>query len=758
MKKNKIILMALSLICVAFTACNDDYEEFIGDRFTVQPEYFSLQPSASYMGFVAEGGSSENYITAAGADWKITTAADWVKVSPAQGSANSTAFEQNPTSVIFSVDANTQAGDPRVAINMLQSSNSSWSYSTPITVQQNPTTPYINAVGQTDFIVPGEGGDVYLSFETNDNWINWATYFQGTNAWEWMTLEEYKGFGSRNRLKLTIAPNTMGEVRYTTVRIMCASDNSLYAAYSIMQAEAGLNVKEEEVITIDNGASEFSLNINSDLDWTILSSDWLQANPASGKAGQATIKVTALPNNDTNERTGFVLFTIEGYKANGTYWQSGPRITVIQRGLYLSVAGSTSNLDKPIIRLQSTAYTANVDIESNSKWKAEIDPSSNADDWLSLSPASGEGNGTLQLTVKDNPNTIGRSAKVRVYIGNSFATATVSREITVMQNGKSVNLDKSTLYFNDKASTQEVKVIADDKWTASTDYDWITVNPKSGDTNATLSVSVTENKQEGERIGEIGITMSDKTVKLSVVQRGKVIMLSDAPLKFSSVGGKGDIYIATNDTWTAAVEESSNWLSVSPASGKDSAHVAVTVQRNNYPYERQANVVIASGSGKKYTIPVQQAMRYLRASASSFTFLGIGGEQGPLTISSDGTYSLSNSASWLSVTKSEENAYTLTAQPNTEGKQRTDTIVVKCTDLSEGTLELKIPVRQVSDVTDLTLQRYGTDVNWNITSSDGFSVTLTSYSTDQNWNTRGNAPQGISIRHRKQNGTQENKK
>ena len=200
------------------------------------------------------------------------------------------------------------------------------------------------------------------------------------------------------------------------------------------------------------------------------------------------------------------------------------------------------------------------------------------------------------------------------------------------------------------------------------------------------------------------VTMADKTIDLTVAQRGKMMMLDDAPLKFGSTGGKGDIYIITNDKWTATVEDSPSWIQLNPTSGEDSAHVAVTVLSNNYLKERSTHVTIASAYGKKFVVPIQQSMRYLTANVSSFTFLGNGGQQGPLLIKCDGQYSIKNSSAWLTLTKDETSGgYLLYTTPNTGQKQRTDTIVVACTDLLEGKLELKIPVRQVSNVTDLTL-------------------------------------------------------
>ena len=135
MKKNKIILMALSLSCAAFTACNDDYQEKVGNTYIVQPQYYALTAS-NQLYFNNLGGTESDYVTAAGTDWKLTPAANWLKISPTQGKANSTAFEQNPQEIVYTAEENKEAGSNRIAVNMLESTNSAWKYTLPVTVNQ----------------------------------------------------------------------------------------------------------------------------------------------------------------------------------------------------------------------------------------------------------------------------------------------------------------------------------------------------------------------------------------------------------------------------------------------------------------------------------------------------------------------------------------------------------------------------------------------------------------------------------------------
>ena len=437
-KKSKFILMmALSLGCAAFTACNDDYAEVIGDNYTLQPEYRALQVLGNDMYFSAEGGSQETQVVAAGSGWKITPAANWLKISPLQGEANSTAFEQNPATLTLTAEPNPQAGDPRVAVNMLQSTSSSWKYSTPFTVQQLPTAPYVNAVGETDIVVPGKGGEFEISFETNDNWSIYLQKWNGINSWEWIDFEESSGSGSRSRLKGTVAANSYLNTRSTIIYVRSNTNESLQAIYYLSQYPPQIDFAGGDKMTIDNGASELTLTVNSDLDWEAGSYvSWLQVSPTKGSAGESTVKIIATANENVDERTGEIYFTI----GNGSYGSRTAFLYVTQRGLYLSVAGSSGEGDRPIVTLPSTDYTANVAIESNTKWKAEIDPAGNADEWLSLATTSGEGNATLQLKLKDNPNTMGRSAVVRVYVGDSYATSTVRREVLVIQSGKSISI------------------------------------------------------------------------------------------------------------------------------------------------------------------------------------------------------------------------------------------------------------------------------------------------------------------------------
>ncbi len=745
MKKNKIILMALSLSCAAFTACNDDYQEKVGNTYIVQPQYYALTAS-NQLYFNNLGGTESDYVTAAGTDWKLTPAANWLKISPTQGKANSTAFEQNPQEIVYTAEENKEAGSNRIAVNMLESTNSAWKYTLPVTVSQSPAPAYIEAKGETSFNVSGKGATFNISFDTNDEWTMYADNV------DWLSVQEPTGKGSRTNLKVYIAPNNQGYARNNTLYVRCNSYSSLQAVYSIYQAESGIEIKDVTKLTLDNSATQTTFKINADAEWTTAvdnsSRSWLSISPASGEAGETTITMTAAENTGIDSRYGYVQFYI------GSQFKAS--IEIEQRGIYLNVAGSTNESDQPIIRLSSSSYTANVSIEANAKWKAEIDPTSKADDWLSISPTSGEGTATLQLQLKDNPNTIGRSAVVRFYVGDSYATAIVRRSILVMQSGKSISLDKQTLNFDDDAATLKVNLKAEGPWTATTNSDWITLNAQSGTTDATLSVTVTENKDDKNREGLVMVTMADKTIDLTVAQRGKMMMLDDAPLKFGSTGGKGDIYIITNDKWTATVEDSPSWIQLNPTSGEDSAHVAVTVLSNNYLKERSTHVTIASAYGKKFVVPIQQSMRYLTANVSSFTFLGNGGQQGPLLIKCDGQYSIKNSSAWLTLTKDETSGgYLLYTTPNTGQKQRTDTIVVACTDLLEGKLELKIPVRQVSNVTDLTLTGYSVDGNWNVISAGGFTVTMTGYKTDKDWNPTNGDQEAFTIK-RKNYGNDQN--
>ena len=101
----------------------------------------------------------------------------------------------------------------------------------------------------------------------------------------------------------------------------------------------------------------------------------------------------------------------------------------------------------------------------------------------------------------------------------------------------------STLSFTDEdASTKLVTVTASSAWTVSVSADWIRVSPTSGSGNASLSVKVDPNPEEGPRTGSISIGGADKAV-VSVTQAGSgKVEIVPRPAAFDGTKRAGTTY------------------------------------------------------------------------------------------------------------------------------------------------------------------------------------------------------------------------
>ncbi len=101
----------------------------------------------------------------------------------------------------------------------------------------------------------------------------------------------------------------------------------------------------------------------------------------------------------------------------------------------------------------------------------------------------------------------------------------------------------STLSFTDEdASTKLVTVTASSAWTVSVSADWIRVSPTSGSGNASLSVKVDPNPEEGPRSGSISIGGADKAV-VSVTQAGSgKVEIVPRPAAFDGTKRAGTTY------------------------------------------------------------------------------------------------------------------------------------------------------------------------------------------------------------------------
>lgn len=172
-------------------------------------------------------------------------------------------------------------------------------------------------------------------------------------------------------------------------------------------------------------------------------------------------------------------------------------------------------------------------------------------------------------------------------------------------NKNSLAVSNSSLTFDAAAGQQTVNVTANCDWKVSCSASWLTINPMSGNANATLTLSAQENTTTTQREATITVMGGGFTRTISVSQRSADVRLTVSPqtLDYSYKAEEKTVSITTNASWTISSDQA--WCTVGKSSGSGNENIAIKVSQNNSPDKRTANVKITAG-GKTETVTVTQ--------------------------------------------------------------------------------------------------------------------------------------------------------
>ncbi len=135
-------------------------------------------------------------------------------------------------------------------------------------------------------------------------------------------------------------------------------------------------------------------------------------------------------------------------------------------------------------------------------------------------------------------------------------------------------------------------------WSVDQSCEWVSVSPSSGTGNESVTVSYEENTNTGPRSCNITVAGSNKSDQCDFTQNGadEYIKIKDCPT--SNVNFNSDrfpINVESNVDWS--VDQSCEWVSVSPSSGTGNESVTVSYEENTNTGPRSCNITI-TGSNK----------------------------------------------------------------------------------------------------------------------------------------------------------------
>ena len=244
------------------------------------------------------------------------------------------------------------------------------------------------------------------------------------------------------------------------------------------------------------------------------------------------------------------------------------------------------------------------------------------DAWVTVSPASGTGNGSFKITVIANDKFEARSSTVTVKAGDKTASVRVSQ----LSLTPSILVSPATLEADAAGGTVSADVTSNAPWTVSvpSGIDWITPDAASGEGSKKVTFTIAPNAGFESRSADVTFTAQGKTavVKISQAAATPALEVAPATLSVSDLGGKLEFNVTSNAPWTVTVAE--DWITVEPASGEGDAKVVLTVAESDVRAVRNAVVTVKEtvGSTEK-TVSVSQAAVPLGHKADSLALVAI---------------------------------------------------------------------------------------------------------------------------------------
>lgn len=132
-------------------------------------------------------------------------------------------------------------------------------------------------------------------------------------------------------------------------------------------------------------------------------------------------------------------------------------------------------VSKEIVNLGNIEGSATINVTSGTSWNAAVE---NGSDWISLSPSSGNGNGSIRIMATDNTDGDTRGGKIK--ISQSHNGSTVSKEVEVNQLGANpdILISYPTDIFPADGGDLTVSVTSNIEWEVYIEetYNWISIS------------------------------------------------------------------------------------------------------------------------------------------------------------------------------------------------------------------------------------------------------------------------------------------
>ena len=251
--------------------------------------------------------------------------------------------------------------------------------------------------------------------------------------------------------------------------------------------------------------------------------------------------------------------------------------------------------------------------------------------WLTLSPSSGTGNGTVTISPVLGSLGVGTHTGTITLSAPGAQPVAIPVTFSVTPAPTSITLSPSSLTYTgvsggSNPANQSVNVTANSNWTASVNAAWLKLSRTSGSGNGTIIASVDlGNVSTQTNTATISVTAGNttRTVGVTLTLSPGSLTLSSNSLAFTATQGLANpasktIAVQSNGSWTAT--KTATWLSLSQTSGSANGTITANVDTSKaIQGENQATVTVTSGTVIK-TVTITLTLNPQSSSSATLTW------------------------------------------------------------------------------------------------------------------------------------------
>ncbi len=224
-------------------------------------------------------------------------------------------------------------------------------------------------------------------------------------------------------------------------------------------------------------------------------------------------------------------------------------------------------------------------------------------------------------------------------------------------NSRYLHLSATTLQMDAAAGSKNLQVEASATPWQFRDFDtsWLSLNPATGDGDATVTFTAREHTSVADvrtSIFTFESTQSDfnyqKQVSVTQQKADPFIRLSETAVNIPAAGAATTVTVGSNIPFT--IEGAPSWLAATPST--DGTAISIVAQPNTTTAERQATITL-NGAGATASISVKQAKPSTPVANPAELQFPCGGGAFQLTINSEVPWTATTNQAWLDVRPSE---------------------------------------------------------------------------------------------------------